>query len=149
VSAMSDIVMRVALLLGLIVLLWLVVWVVRRFVERQRQAVLALPATNEGPITEGSNIRILAFSTPDCRQCHTMQTPALERLVTAYGAKVQVEKVDAVQEPALAQQYRVMTVPSTVVLDTYGRVQAVNYGFAPTKRLAEQIDALLAQGKLA
>jgi thiol-disulfide isomerase/thioredoxin len=146
---MADVVMRLALLLGVIVLLWLMVWVVRHFVEWQRQAVLALPATNDGLTTEGASIRILAFSTPDCRQCHTMQAPALERLVTTYGEKIHVEKVDAVQEPVLAQQYRVMTVPSTVVLDTRGQVQAVNYGFAPTKRLAEQIDALLGQKKLA
>lgn len=146
---MTDIIMRLALLLGVIVLLWLAVWVVRRFVERQRQEVLALPATNEGLIAERANIRILAFSTPDCHQCHTMQSPALERLVTTYGEKIHVETVDAVQEPVLAQQYRVMTVPSTVVLDTRGQVQAVNYGFAPTKRLAEQIDALLGREKLA
>ncbi|HEY4385057.1 MAG TPA: thioredoxin family protein [Ktedonobacteraceae bacterium] len=136
---MLDTGIRLGLLLGIIVLLWLVVRVARFFVERQRRAVLALPATGE----EQESIRILSFSTPDCRQCQTLQSPALERLKSAYGAMVNVVKIDAVEEPALAQQYRVMTVPSTVVLDMHGQVQAVNYGFAPTQRIAEQIDALL------
>ncbi len=140
---MTDMLIRLALLLGVLALLWLTVWAVRLFVERQRRAVLALPAIGKEQGAETSSIRILAFSTPDCRQCHTLQSPALERLVNTYGAMVKIVKVDAVQEPGIAQQYRVMTVPSTVVLDTHGQVQAVNYGFAPTQRLAEQIDALL------
>ena len=136
---MLDTGIRLGLLLGIIVLLWLTVRVVRMFIERQRRAVLALPTTGE----EQGSIRILSFSTPDCRQCQTLQSPALERLKSTYGSMIKIVKVDAVEEPELAQQYRVMTVPSTVVLDTHGKAQAVNYGFAPTQRLAEQINALL------
>jgi thioredoxin-like negative regulator of GroEL len=137
---MLDMGIRLGLLLGIIALLWLVVWAVRKFIERQRQAVLALPATET---VEQENIRILSFSTPDCRQCQTLQSPALERLKNTYGATINIVKVDAVEEPELAQQYRVITVPSTVVLDTHGKAQAVNYGFASTQQLANQINALL------
>jgi len=31
------------------------------------------------------------------------------------------------------------------VLDAAGQARAVNYGFAPTQRLLEQVDAILAQ----
>ena len=140
---MLDILMRLGILLAVIALIWLVVWMVRAFVERQRQQVLALPASETA--TEGNRdvVRILSFSTSDCRQCQTLQAPALERLLGVYGALIKVVKIDAVQEPELAKQYRVMTVPSTVVLDGQGQVRAVNYGFAPMQKLVKQIDALV------
>jgi len=43
----------------------------------------------------------------------------------------------------LAQRYQVLTVPTTVVLDAAGYVHAVNYGFANTQRLLEQVDGVL------
>jgi Thioredoxin len=140
---MPDIVIRLGVLAAVIALIWLLVWAVRRFVERQRQSVLALPAS----AIKAEGVSILSFSTPDCRQCQTLQAPALERLLNAYGALVRIIKVDAVQEPELAKQYRVMTVPSTVVLDAQGQVQAVNYGFAPMQRLAQQIETLISSEK--
>jgi hypothetical protein len=45
----------------------------------------------------------------------------------------------------LAQRYQVLTVPTTVVLDATGQAHAVNYGFANTKRLLEQIDEVVAK----
>jgi len=37
----------------------------------------------------------------------------------------------------------VLTLPTTVVLDAAGRAHAVNYGFANTQRLLEQVDEVL------
>ncbi len=54
-------------------------------------------------------------------------------------------EVDAPSSPELVQHYQVLTVPTTVVLDATGHAQAVNYGFANTQRLLEQIDAVLVQ----
>jgi hypothetical protein len=39
----------------------------------------------------------------------------------------------------VARAFRIMTVPSTVVLDARGVVLAANQGFATTERLAEQV----------
>jgi thioredoxin-like negative regulator of GroEL len=75
-----------------------------------------------------------------------MQAPALERVAAARGAAVAVVEVDAPSEPELAQRYAVLTVPTTVVLDGTGRAHAVNYGYAGTQRLLEQVDGVLAAG---
>lgn len=118
------------------------VWAARQFVRRQqRQVVQTTQFRTAAPV---SAVRILAFHTVDCRQCFTVQHPALERLQAARAGKVQVIDIDAIAEPEIARQYRVMTVPTTVVLDHTGHAQAVNYGFANTHLLLQQVDLILA-----
>ena len=141
---------RVGVLIFVSILLWLVVWSGRRFVETQRRRALAAV-----PLTSGSGgidahaslsqVRILAFSSDDCRQCHEMQIPALQRVLDARGSKVSVAEVDAPNSPDLTQRYRILTLPSTVIMDAAGRAHAVNYGFANTQRLLDQVDEVLAQ----
>jgi len=97
------------------------------------------------PEADRSRVRILAFSSADCRQCHQLQTPALQRVVAARGDAVTVIEVDATSQHELAETYHVLTVPSTVVLNAAGQAQAINYGFANTQRLLAQIDEILAQ----
>ena len=79
----------------------------------------------------------------DCRQCHQLQAPTLKRVLEARAAHVSVVDVDAPDEPELAQRYQVLTVPTTVVLDAKGRAHAVNYGFANSAKLLEQVDEVL------
>jgi predicted amino acid racemase len=146
---MSETIVRLStvVLVGLAV--WLVVWMGRRFVERQRQQ--ALTAAPFGTISAHGNttsspspIRILAFSSPDCHQCHQLQTPALQRVVEARRGVVTFMEVDATVEQDLARTYHILTVPSTVVLDARGNARAINYGFASTQRLLKQVDETLA-----
>lgn len=144
---MSSLVLRIGIVALVGLLTWGVVMIGRRFVEsRRRVALAALPLDNArfGASGAGENmVRILAFSSDDCRQCHTMQAPALQRVRAARGSRVGVEEIDAPGSPELAERYQVLTVPTTVVLDAEGRVQAVNYGFASTQRLLEQVDSVL------
>ena len=152
---MSTIIPRLLILLLVALVTYGLVWVVRRFVASQQLAALSYqPSTLS---TAGANmpqrtsqrpaesIRILAFSSPDCRQCHQMQTPALQRVVNARGDDIKVIDIDATTEPELVKTYRVLTVPSTVILDQGGHAHAVNYGFANTQRLLQQVDELLAK----
>jgi hypothetical protein len=141
---------RIGVLVLVTILLWLMVWSGRRFVEAQRRRALAATPINSGPddvdVNPGlSQVRILAFSSADCRQCHELQIPALQRVLEARGTKVSVAEVDAPNSPDLTQRFRVLTVPSTVVMDAKGRAHAVNYGFANTQRLLDQVDEVLAQ----
>jgi thioredoxin-like negative regulator of GroEL len=92
-----------------------------------------------------SPVRILSFSSPDCHQCKQLQAPALERVLEARQENVAVMKVDVTTEQDLTQAYRVLTVPSTVVLDKEGQAHAVNYGFTNTHRLLAQVDEVLAK----
>jgi hypothetical protein len=117
----------------------------RRFVESRRQRALAAAPLPVHTLALGdrASVRILAFSSDDCVQCHRMQTPALRRVLDA-RPDVMVEEIDAPSTPELTRRYSVLTVPTTVVLDAAGRARAVNYGFADTMRLVEQVDAALA-----
>jgi thioredoxin 1 len=130
--------------------MWLLVVLGRRFVDARRQRALAaappetlsdLVKTVEGESV--ARVRILAFSSSDCRQCHQLQQPALERVLEARGETVSVINIDAPSSPELTQRYRVLTVPTTVILDTEGHAHGVNYGFANTQQLLEQIDQVL------
>jgi hypothetical protein len=145
---MSVFLVRAGVLVFVSILLLLVVWTGRRFVEAQRRRALAAV-----PITSGSAemdarlslVHILAFSSDDCRQCHEMQIPALQRVLDARGSKVSVAEVDAPNSPELTRRYRILTLPSTVIMDAAGRPHAINYGFANTQRLLDQVDEVLAR----
>ena len=149
---MPEIIVRVGMLVLVSMLLWLVTWSGRRFVEVQRRRALAaaplVVSTGSDEVDVHSNlspVRILAFSSADCHQCHQLQAPALQRVQEARGRDVSVLEVDAPSSPELTQRYRVLTLPTTVVLDASGYAHAVNYGFANTQRLLEQVDEVLAQ----
>jgi hypothetical protein len=141
---------RIGVLVLVSILLWLLVWSGRRFVETQRRRALATAPIISGSEDGDANaslslVHILAFSSADCRQCHELQIPALQRVLDARGSKVSVAEVDAPNSPDLTQRFRVLTLPSTVVMDAKGRAHAVNYGFANTQRLLDQVDEVLAQ----
>ena len=147
---MTVFMLRIGVLVLVSILLLLVVWSGRRFVEAQRRRALAdVPFPSSGGDRDASAslslVRILAFSSADCRQCHEMQIPALQRVLDARGSKVSIAEVDAPNSPDLAQRYRVLTLPSTVIMDAAGRAHAVNYGFANTQHLLDQVDEILAQ----
>ena len=147
---MPGIIIRIGVLALVSLLVCAIVWYGRRFVEKRRQvafAALPLPsfsaANGTGAYPAAMSVRILAFSSADCHQCHTMQTPALQRVTGARKYQVSVEEIDAPGSPELTRRYQVLTLPTTVVLDASGHVHAVNYGFASTQRLLEQVDEVL------
>jgi Thioredoxin len=142
---MQDLLARLGILALVALLVWLAVWAVRRFIDSERRRALAaapvLPAAAEA---SWAKVRILAFSSETCRPCHTLQRPALEAITAKHGDVVAVSWIDAPTSPELTERFHVLTVPTTVVLDAQNQVQAINYGFAPTSRLLEQISAILA-----
>ncbi|MFL5699125.1 MAG: thioredoxin family protein [Ktedonobacteraceae bacterium] len=146
---MPDIVVRLGVLALVSMLLCLFTWSGQRFVEARRRQALAAAAPgifseiSDGEVQSRPLVRILAFSSANCHQCHQLQAPALKRVLEARGTDVSVVDVDAPDEPELAQRYQVLTVPTTVVLDAKGRAHAVNYGFANTVKLLEQVDEVL------
>ena len=83
---------------------------------------------------------ILYFTGDGCTVCRTHQEPALARL-----GSVRIDKVDAIADRTLADQFRVYTLPTTVVMAPDGRALHVNYGYAPAPKLERQLaDARLA-----
>lgn len=105
-------------------------WVQRR---HQEHLVGTVGAAADG------RFDILYFTGESCTVCHVAQRPALARLVAGDG-DVAIREVDIAAEPDVARRYRVMTLPTTIVLDDEGRVAAVNVGFATESVLREQLD---------
>jgi len=146
---MSDVLIRVSVVALVILFTLAIVQGGRFFVERQRRFALAAAPLDDlligaGPLGESQKkTRILAFSSEGCSQCHSLQLPALRRLQELRGKDVEVVEVDTATSPELVKRYRVMTVPSTVVLNAAGKVHAVNYGFANLGKLSKQVEELL------
>jgi len=85
---------------------------------------------------------IVYFTTPDCVPCKTVQRPALDKVRTLLGEKLQVIEIDAAERPDLAKRWGVMSVPTTFLLDARGEARYVNNGVARAEKLMEQIQAL-------
>jgi thioredoxin-like negative regulator of GroEL len=96
-----------------------------RIARRRALGVMAAPAKEP---------YILYFTGESCTVCRTHQEPALARL----GA-VRIDKVDAIADRTLADQFRVYTLPTTVVMAPDGRALHVNYGYAPATKLERQL----------
>jgi Thioredoxin len=154
----SSILARLAVVAVVALLIWLGIAVARRAVDRRRRLALAtaapLPGISTLPVPVGHGdadnsdnaqrpVRILAFSSDDCAQCHRLQAPALRRVLEARADTIAVVEIDAPSAPELTSRYRVLTLPTTVVLDAEGRARAINYGFANSEHLLAQVDALL------
>jgi thioredoxin-like negative regulator of GroEL len=88
---------------------------------------------------------IVYFTGDSCTVCKTHQEPALAKL-----GGVRIDKVDAVEERALADRFHVYTLPTTVVMAADGRAVHVNYGYAPAPKLERQLaDARIGQVNIA
>jgi hypothetical protein len=93
--------------------------------------------------TPPARVRILAFASEDCHQCHILQAPVLRRVKEAHGDIVTIIDIDASNTPELTSRYHVLTVPTTVLLDVKGKAHAVNYGFTNAQSLLKQVDEIL------
>ena len=134
---------RLAIVALVAVALTVTVVVVRRW-NASRVATLtsAVPLWEALGETPDGRRAVVAFSTPSCAACHTAQAPAIQVAEQQLGASsVRVIRVDASRQPEVARAFGVLTVPSTVVLEPAGRVVAVNQGFAPSRRLIEQLQS--------
>ena len=104
----------------------------------RRARHLSLATSPSGPAghlpMNGEEPYILYFTGDSCTVCRTHQEPALARL-----GDVRIDKVDAVSERTLADQFHVYTLPTTVVMAADGRPLHVNYGYAPAPKLERQL----------
>jgi thiol-disulfide isomerase/thioredoxin len=82
---------------------------------------------------------ILYFTGESCTICHTAQRPALRALAVDLDPGIEIREIDIAVEPELARQYRVMSLPTTIVLDRDGQVADINVGFASDRTLRRQL----------
>jgi thioredoxin-like negative regulator of GroEL len=85
---------------------------------------------------------LLYFTTPTCAPCKTVQRPAIQRLSETLGDRLQVVEIDATVQPEVANQWGVLSVPTTFVIDARGQARFVNHGVASAEKLLKQIKEL-------
>ena len=110
-----------------------------------RQAKAALPGL-EGK--EAGKYLILYFTSPTCAPCRTTQRPALAKVQDAFGDQLQIITVDVTEQPTIAEQWRVMTLPTTYLFDASGSPNECNLGVTYADRLILQIQAMGAQRQI-
>jgi thioredoxin 1 len=97
-----------------------------------------------GNVVEPSGSRsrlpsILYFTGETCTICHTAQRPALRALADDIDPGIEIREIDIAVEPDLARRYRVMSLPTTIVLGRAGEVTEINVGFASGEVLRRQL----------
>ena len=134
----SEMILRLIWAIGIAGLGLAVYWLVNRILlMRARAKVPALKMAHLGtPV-------LLYFTTPTCVPCKTVQRPAIQRVSQQIGSRVRVLEIDASQQPELASQWGVMSVPTTFLIDAQGRPRHVNHGVALAEKLMKQIADIL------
>jgi len=82
---------------------------------------------------------LLDFSAEWCGPCKRL-TPIIEELAQDYDGKAVVAHLDVDGAQELAQQYRVMSIP-TIILFKAGEVVNQQIGLVPKSKLADMIDS--------
>ncbi len=95
--------------------------------------------TYDAAVSQG--VALVDFWATWCGPCK-MLAPTIEELASQYDGKAVVAKVDVDQQPALAQRYGVMSIP-TVVLLKNGEEQNRLVGYMPLQAYTQALDALL------
>jgi len=130
-----------AIIAAVIILAGVAVWCAyNRLAVRQVKQVATrdplLAAVQRGVPT------VLYFTTPSCIPCRTLQQPTLSDLQTRLGAGVQIIKVDATEQPDVADRWGVFSAPTTFILDGHQTPQHVNRGVASIETLLKQIQSV-------
>jgi thioredoxin-like negative regulator of GroEL len=81
---------------------------------------------------------ILYFCSEQCAACPT-QARYLEQVDGEWHGRVRIQKIDAEHEPEKASQYRVFTLPTTILVDAVGQVREINYGLTNSQKLSKQV----------
>lgn len=122
-----------------------VLWLAWRGVKSWLRRTIRVDQT----LLNGGRPTLLYFYSDDCAPCRLQQSPILASLRRTMGESVLFQEYDAVAHPDIANRYRVLTVPTMVVIAPDGRVVAVNYGVTQSAKLQRQLaDAMVGQERL-
>ena len=83
---------------------------------------------------------LLVFTSPTCAPCKLQQVPIINRLMVEWSDRIEVRLIDVTEQPDVAQQYGVWSLPTTIVLKADRSVVAINQGVAQEKKLRGQFE---------
>jgi len=93
--------------------------------------------TFEAEVIQSNMPAIVDFWAPWCAPCH-MIAPILEEIAADYDGQLKVAKLDVDQNPQVATQFGVMSIP-TMILFKDGEAVERLIGYMPKERLLEKI----------
>jgi len=93
--------------------------------------------TFEAEVLQSEQPVIVDFWAEWCGPCHAV-SPVLEKIAEERGAELRVVKVNIDEEPALAQRYGVMSIP-TILLFKSGEPAAAAIGAQPKSMLEKNL----------
>ncbi|MEJ2150577.1 MAG: thioredoxin family protein [Chloroflexota bacterium] len=86
---------------------------------------------------------VVYFWSDSCAPCKLVQKPALEQLQADLGPDgVQVIAINALEQPDLADEWGVLSLPTTFIVDRSGQPRRVNHGVMRAEQLRQQIAEL-------
>lgn len=95
------------------------------------------------PPSGGGRPTLLYFRSETCAVCPT-QARYLAQVMgdEAGNGRVTLHTINVDHEPDRAKQYGVMTLPTTMLLDSAGQVREINYGLTPPHKLQQQLNTM-------
>ncbi|MCF0186892.1 MAG: thioredoxin [Bacteroidaceae bacterium] len=87
---------------------------------------------------DAAGIKLIDFNATWCGPCK-MMAPVFEELSEEYAGKIDFYKVDTDENPGLAQQFRVVSIPA-IALVKDGVFKDMHVGFVPKEQLKEFIE---------
>ncbi len=98
-------------------------------------------ATFQSDVLDSAQPVLVDFWAEWCGPCHVM-APVIDDLATEFAGQVTVGKVNVDDEPALAVQYGIRSIP-TILLFKDGKVIDQVVGVVPKHTLVEKLKALV------
>ena len=97
----------------------------------------------EAQVTRSPGLVLVDFWAVWCGPCQ-MVAPIIDELAAEYNGKVKVMKLNTDENPEIAGQYQVMSIPTILIFKNGQPVERL-VGAMPKRRFKEVLDSLLAQ----
>ena len=92
-------------------------------------------------VLQSKDVVLVDFWASWCGPCR-MVSPVIDELASDFAGKAKVGKVNVDEQPALAQKYRVMTIPTVAVFKN-GELVDKKVGAFPKSEFAKMLQAAL------
>lgn len=112
---------------------------------KYRQIALAKHASRQSNNQTGM-ATIVYFWSDGCSVCKKAQKPILEWLLAEYGSEhlaLIAYNIDEAPNIAIAKKWGVMTLPTTILLDSAGTIRHVNNGLVVLDNLRKQLGPMI------